>query len=57
MAQMNGMMGEEYKHAMAQQHHIAMMQQHEWQRAQEDMKLQEWRMQQEFEQISLQKEA
>jgi len=32
--QMNNMMGEEYKNAMAHQHHMMMMQQQNWGRAQ-----------------------
>ena len=42
---------------MAHQQHMMMMQQQHWEHAQEDIKLQEWRMQSEFEQIALQKEA
>lgn len=53
MAHMNNMMNEQYKQAMTHQQQMMMMQQQEWQRAQSEMKLQEWKMQQEFEQINL----
>lgn len=42
---------------MAHQHHLMMMQKQEWEKSQEAMKMQEWKMQQEFEQIKLAKEG
>ncbi len=56
-AQMNAMMEGQFNESMAQHQQMMMMQQMEWARAQEEMKLQEWKMQQQFENISLQQEA
>ena len=57
MMNANNMMNEEYKQAMTQQQQMMMMHQQEWQKAEEENKLREWQMQQEFEQISLMKNA
>ena len=45
---MNQMMNAQYNEAMAQQQHMMMMQQMHWEKSQEDMRLQEWQMQQQF---------
>jgi hypothetical protein len=55
--QMNGMMEGQFNESMAQHQQMMMMQQMEWARSQEEIKLQEWKMQQEFENISLLQEA
>lgn len=44
--QMNGMMEAQYNQAMTEQQHMMMMQRMEWNRAQEEAKVQQWRMQQ-----------
>ena len=55
--QMNAMMEGQFNESMAQHQQMMMMQQMEWARSQEEIKLQEWKMQQEFENISLLQEA
>lgn len=55
--QMNGQMNEQYQNGLAAHQHMMMMQQQHWQKSQQEVALQGWRMQQEFEQASLGHEA
>ena len=55
MAQLNGMMNEEYRQAMAQQQHLMMQQ--AWERGQEVAKLEELKMHEDFERLKVEEEA
>ena len=50
---MGQMMNSEYQSAALQHQQMMMMNQAEWSRAQQEMQVHEWRMQQEFEHLKI----